>query len=347
MRGPIDGTTAQGDWIDGRTGEHVPAGLEEDTANDPSPPTEHAVHSRSYIYAPAPTRGLEGLRQGVNLIIATSVDLTPMRLERLGSSIDDEPEHRYSYDELKTALSHPEVNRGSIAASAEPPTRGQQLAIYDAVVWWVAFVEREWRDLAPGEAMSGTATDTLEPILLDAWSERFAEVSQQLESWLDGEAKEIPERAASEAERCLRAAVYAYGSALDHSVRDQIEGIAKRESADHWWEIHEDPDAPNALQCSTRLLDRWFRWTEEPVLWRPIVALASSSEEVRITFRSNEPQRDPAQLIIDTNRAILDVGGECTALDHGGDSRRLFDVAEELRATMVDAVRRARSGNDA
>ena len=149
------------------------------------------------------------------------------------------------------------------------------------------------------------------------------------------------------AERCLRAAVYAYGSALDHSVRDQIEGIAKRESADHWWGILEDADAPNALQCSSGLLDRWFRWAEEPVLWRPIVALANSSEEVRITFRSNEPRRDPAQLIIDTKRAILDVGGECTAVDHGGDSRRLFEAAEELRATMVDAVRRARSGNDA
>ena len=302
------------------------------------------MHSRSYIYGPGPTRGLEGLRQGVNLIIATSVDLTAMRLERLGSSIDEEPEDRYSYDELKTALSHPEVNRGSIAASAEPPTRGQQLAIYDAVVWWVAFVEREWRDLAPGEAMSGTATDTLEPILLDAWSERFAEVSQQHESWLDGEAKAIPERAASEAERCLRAALYAYGSALDHSIRDQIEGIAKRESADHWWGVLEDPDEPNALQCSSRLLDRWFRWAEEPVLWRPIVALASSSEEVRITFRSNKRRRDPAQLIIDTKRAILDVRGKCTAVDHRGDPRRLFEAAEELRARMVNAVRRTRSG---
>lgn len=334
-----------GAWIDGRTGEHVPARLEGDMSDGPSPPTEHAVHSRSYIYAPGPTRGLEGLRQGVNLIIATGVDLTAMKLERLGSSVDDEPADRYSYDELKTALSHPEVNRARVAASAEPPTRGQQLAIYDAVVWWVAFVEREWRDLAPGEAMSGTAADTLEPILLDAWSEGFVDVSLQHESWLNGEAKAIPERAASEAERCLRAAVYAYGSALGHSVRDQIEGIAKRESADHWWGILEDLEAPNALQCSSRLLDRWFRWTEEPVLWRPIVALASSAEEVRITFRSNEPRRDSAQLTIDTKRAVLDVGGECTAVDHGGDSRRLFEAAEELRATMVDAVRQARSGN--
>lgn len=336
-----------GDWIDGRTGKHVPASVEEDTADDPSPPTEHAVHSRSYIYAPGPTRGLAGLRQGLSLIIATSVDLTALRLERLGSSIDNEPEDRYSYDELKTALGHPQVNRGSIAASAEPPTRGQQLAIYDAVVWWVAFVEREWKDLAPGEAMSGTSTDTLEPILLDAWSERFAEVSQQHESWLDGVAKAIPERAASEAARCLRAALYAYASALDGSIRDQIEGIAKREGADHSWGILEHPEAPNALQCSSRLLDRWFRWAEEPVLWRPIVALASSSEEVRVTFRSNEPRRAPAQLIIDTKRATLDVRGKCTSVNHAGDSRRLLEAAEELRARIVDALRRTRSGNDA
>ena len=89
--------------------------------------------------------------------------------------------------------------REAVAASAEPPTRGQLLAIYDAVTSWVAYVEREWKDLAPGEAMSGTATDTLNPILLDAWGERFVDVSHQHETWLNGEAKSIPERAASEA----------------------------------------------------------------------------------------------------------------------------------------------------
>ena len=240
------------------------------------------------------------------------------------------------------------MNRGSIAASAEPPTRGQQLAIYDAVVWWVAFVEREWRDLAPGEAMSGTATDTLEPILLDAWSERFAEVSQQLESWLDGEAKEIPERASSEAERCLRAAVYAYGSALDHSVRDQIEGIAKRESADHWWGIHEDPDAPErapvlneaarsmvpvdrraralASDCGARELERGG--THHVSIERTAARCGTAHHR----HESRNPRRRRESAPPSITGAIRD---------------ELFDVAEELRATMVDAVRRARSGNDA
>ena len=335
-----------GEWIDARTGEYVPTSLEEDIERDPTPPTEHAVHSRSYIYAPAPTAGLEGLPRGVNLIIATSVDLSPMRLQRERCTIDSEPEYLYSHDELKAALSHPQVTREAVAASAEPPTRGQLLAIYDAVTSWVAYVEREWKDLAPGEAMSGTATDTLNPILLDAWGEQFVDVSHQHETWLDSEAKSIPERAASEAERCLRAAVYAYTSALDRSIRDQIETIATRKGTEYRWGPIEEPESPNALQCAWKLLDRWFMWAEEPVLWRPIVALASSSKEVRIALLPNEPGLEPARLTIDPERATLEVAGERTAVEHGGDSGRMFEGSEHLRAVMVRAVRTERLGRE-
>ena len=49
-----------GDWIDGRTGEHVPAGLEEDTANDPSPPTEHRCTREATSRRPPRPAGSRG-----------------------------------------------------------------------------------------------------------------------------------------------------------------------------------------------------------------------------------------------------------------------------------------------
>ena len=171
-------------------------------------------------------------------------------------------------------------------------------------------------------------------------------MSDQYEIWLNGEAQSIPERAASEAEGALRAAVYAYGSAVDHSVRDQIETIATHEGVEHWWGPIENPESPNALQCASKLLDRWFRWTEEPVLWRPIVSLANSSKEVRITLRPNQQGIEPAQLAISTKRAELDVGGERTAFEHGCDREQIRDGSIRFRAAMVDAARTARIAKD-
>ena len=97
-----------GDWIDARTGERVPTSLEADMERDRTPPTEHAVRSKSYVYVPAPTPGLEELPQGVmNLIIATAVELSPMRFQRKRKSFDEGYEHWHTHDDLKTALSHP------------------------------------------------------------------------------------------------------------------------------------------------------------------------------------------------------------------------------------------------
>ena len=74
-------------------------------------------------------------------------------------------------------------------------------------------------------------------------------------------------------------------------------------------------------------------WAAEPVLWRPIVALANSSKEVRIALRPNEPDLEPARLTIDPERATLEVAGERTVVEHGGDSGRMFEGSGQLRAT--------------
>ena len=73
-------------WIDGRTGEHV-------TDPDESP-NAHAVSAESWVYAPDPSPGHDGLPAGVLLVIDTRLDLAPFRLERGGSAREHGYERR-------------------------------------------------------------------------------------------------------------------------------------------------------------------------------------------------------------------------------------------------------------
>ena len=71
----------------------------------------------------------------------------------------------------KTSFAHPDVTREGVADGVEPPERGRRLALYVAIAWWIDYVETQWRDLGPGEAMVGPAQESLEPVPLDLHSE--------------------------------------------------------------------------------------------------------------------------------------------------------------------------------
>ena len=212
-----------GAWIDGRTGEQHVAYSDES-------PNAHAVSAESDVYAPDPSPGHDdGLPAGVLLVIDTRLDLEPYRLERGGSA----REHGYAdtHHELKAAFEHPRVTRERVAEGIEPPERGRRLALYDALAWWIGHVEREWRVPDLGEVMIGPADECLEPVLLDLHYEWSVALSHQCHHWLRGTYQRIPESAAREAERCLRAALDTCRHALWLSLDDQIGAIKARENS--------------------------------------------------------------------------------------------------------------------
>ena len=128
-------------WIDGRTGE-----LLRDPGGTPNAP---AVAALSYVYAPAPLSGLEESPDGAQLVIDSHLELGAFRLERGMSA----REHGYAYTqpELKAAFAHPRVTRERIVDGIDPPERGRRLALYDAVAWWIAHIDRQWNGHPPPE----------------------------------------------------------------------------------------------------------------------------------------------------------------------------------------------------
>ena len=317
-----------GTWTDGRTGAVVP-GVDE-------PLNGHAVAAGSHIYAPGASPRLEGLRAGVTLVIDTRVDLRAFRLDREPHRLEDASGYAYTHNELKAAFAHPDVTREHIVRGIEPPERGRRLALYETIARWIAYVEREWREPAPGEAMVGPAEAVLEPVLLDLYGECRVALSAQCKEWVEGTACRIPESAAREAERCLRAALDAYASALQRSLDDQLGAIGAREGVEHWFSIVATPHEPNALQCACRVLDSCY---DPPcghgVLWRPVVDLASSAERACIEIRPRNSDVGPVRIDIDSTSVGLLVGGGCTRRAHHGDSDRLHDIGE----TVADTVR--------
>ena len=310
-------------WIDGRTGEWVP---EPDWV-----PNGHAVTARSCTYAPAPLSGLEGLPDGALLVIDSDLDLGPFRLER------SMREHRYTYTlhELKAAFAHPHVTRERVAQGIGPPERGRRLALYDAVASWIGYVEREWRGLGPGEAMAGPADEYLEPVLIDLHHEWLAPLTQQARDWVRGSCQRIPESAAREAERCLRAALDTCARALARSHEDQLDAIEARGNGAH------SGEGLDALQCARALLEPSFD-IDHPVLWRPVVDLESSAERVRLELRPDDPKAKPVRIEIDRARVAFDIAGRRETLAHDGDRERLREAGRRLAARSRAAVTRAR-----
>ena len=327
-------------WIDGHTGAVV-SGLDEK-------PHEQAVRAESDVYTPGALPGLEGLPAGVTLLVETHVDLRALRLDRGSGHHDDGCGYAYTYHELKAAFAHPDVTREQIATGTEPPERGRRLALYDAIAAWIAYVEREWRDRAPGEAMVGWAEDVLEPVLLDLYGECLVSLSHQCREWVKGSARRIPESAAREAERCLRAALDAYATALQRSLDEQLAAIGEREGVQHWFSMVEPPREPNALLCACRILDSCY---DDPrggrVLWRPVVGPASCAERVRVALRSHDSDTDAVTIEIDSSSVDLVIAGERTAFAHDADIDRLRDIGESIadrvRATVTEARKKQAS----
>ena len=312
-------------WIHGRTGEQLwdPGGM----------PNGHAVYAISYVYAPAPLPGLEGLPDGALLVIDTHLDLGPFRLERGMSA----REHGYAYThhELKAAFEHPCVTRERIVEGIEPPERGRRLALYDAVAWWIGHVESEWRGLGFGKAIVGPADECLEPVLLDLHHEWRVGLTRQGREWLHGTSERIPQSAAREAERCLRAALETCAGVLARSLDDQLAATVARANAT--WSV----DGPDALQCARVLLEPFYSGGH-PVLWRPVVDLASSAERVRLEMRPGDPEDEPTRIEIDRAQVEFVIAPGRGTIAHDADRERLREVGARLAARARAAVTRAR-----
>ena len=312
-------------WIHGSTGEWLP---------DPGEaPNGHAVHARSYVYAPAWLPGLEGLPDGARLVIDSALDLGPFRLERGLRA----REHGYAYTlhELKAAFEHPSVTRKRIVEGIDPPERGRRLALFDAVARWIGHVESEWRGLGPGEAMVGPAEEYLEPVLLELHREWRVPLTRQCNEWLRGDCRRIPRSAALEAERCLRAALGTCAGALARSLEDQLAAIGARSDATRC------VDGPDALQCARVLLEPFYS-EDHPVLWRPVVDLSSTARRMRLELRPDDPEGEPAHIEIDRARVELVIASEREALAHDAAHERLREVGALLAAKVRGAVTGAR-----
>ena len=312
-------------WIHGSTGEKLP---------DPGEvPHGHAVYAKSYVYAPASLPELEGLPDGARLVIDTDLDLGPFRLERGLSA----REHGYAYTlhELKAAFEHPSVTRERIVEGIAAPERGRRLALHDAVVRWIFHVESEWRGLGPGDAMVGPADECLEPVLLDLHREWRVPLTRQCNEWLRGDYQRIPESAALEAKRCLRAALETCADALARSLDDQLAAIGTHSNSTR------SVDGPDALQCARVLLEHFYSG-DHPVLWRPVVDLASSADWMRIEVRPEDPDDAPARIEVDRARVEFVIASERETFAHDADRERLREIGARLAARVQAGVTRAR-----
>ena len=300
------------------------------------------MRAASDVGAPGGLPGLEGLPAGRILTIDTRVDLRRFRLDRDPRRHGDARGDAYTCPELKAAFAHPDVTRERIAEDIDPPERGRRLALHDALARWIATIEREWRDRAPGEAMVGPADAVLAPVLLDLYGECRVRLSDQCGEWVRSAARRIPASAAREAERCLRAALDAYAAALRRSLDDQLAALGAREGVEHWLSIAGSPHAPNALQCAGRLLGACYDDVRgHRVLWRPAVELASS-ERVRIELRARDSDLDAVIIAIDPASVELLGAGEHTTFAHDGDGDRLGVIGEAVADRVRAAVTRAR-----
>ena len=305
---------------------------------------EHAVPAGTTLHGPGGVRGLEGLPQGVTLSIDTLLDLAPFRLDRDARRNHDRPyAYTYTLPELEAALAHPDVTRERIARGSDAPERGQRLALYAAIAQWIAYVRREWRDRAPGEPMAGPAHEVLDPVLLDFDAECRVGLSEQAREWVEGVAPRIPQSAAWEAERCLRAGLEAYTVALGHSLDDQLRVVAARESVPHRCPLAEPPPDPNAIQCGHRLLGPLYDGAiGHRVVWRAMVDPASGTEHVRIELRSGVSDVEAVAIEIDRICVGLIVAGARTSFAHEGDSQRLGEIGEAVSEVARNAITQSR-----
>ena len=147
------------------------------------------------------------------------------------------------------------MSREGIVDRTEPPERGQALAVYNAVTQWIEYVESEWQHLAPGETMSGSADETLDPILLDLCNETYITAPRQIYDWLRGEIKAIPASVAHRANQIVTAAYQSWTHAMAWTLRDQLHAIAEREGVQHVWTIVPRTIEPNdrAERAAVRL----------------------------------------------------------------------------------------------
>ena len=322
--------------IDGNTGET----LSKDAASD----NPHAVLSKSYIYATNFLRELEGLPRGARLSIDSYTDLTPLRLDR---AEEQGHERIYSFKEIKAALRHPHVSREGIVDRTEPPERGQALAVYNAVTQWIEYVESEWQHLAPGETMSGSADETLDPILLDLCNETYITAPRQIYDWLRGEIKAIPASVAHRANQIVTAAYQSWTHAMAWTLRDQLHAIAEREGVQHVWTTVPQTIEPNALQCAYAITDTWFPIGGARSLWRPCVNPDSSSEEVKIKLRGSECGIRPIKITIDRRTVSLDIEGERTTFDHEGTEQGTTQASRLTSEGLEAHIREVHLGRSA
>ena len=190
--------------------------------------------------------------------------------------------------------------------------------------------------------MIGPADECIEPVLLDLYSEWSVALSHQCRHWLRGTYQRIPESAAREAERCLRAALDTCCHALWLSLDDQICAIKARENS----AILVSPDGMDALQCASQLLEPSYAYAKDhPVLWRPVVDLASSAECVRLEMRPAHPEAEPARIEVDRARVQFAIPPRCDTMVHDADPERLREVGGLLAARARAAVTSAREAS--
>ena len=303
---------------------------------------EHAIPAGTTLHGPGGVRGLEGLPQGVTLAIDTLLDLQLFRLDRDARRNHDRP-YAYTLPELEAALAHPDVTREQIVRGSDAPERGRRLALYDAIAQWIAYVRREWRDRAPGEPMAAPAHEVLDPVLLDFYAEYRVALSEQGREWVEGMAPRIPQSAAWEAERCLRAGLDSYTVALGHSLDDQLRVVAARESVPHRCPLAEPPPDPNSIQCGHRLLGPLYDGAiGHRVVWRATVDPASSTEHVRIELRSGASDVEAVAIEIDPICVGLVAAGAHTSFTHEGDSQRLGEIGEAVSEVVRNAITQSR-----
>ena len=317
--------------IDGETGQALPF-------NDPAD-NARAVRSQSYVHAASFLPGLEGLPRGARVAVETDTDLTPLRLDR---SAAPGQEQRFTFDEVRAALSHPETTPAAIVNATDPPERGQVLAVHKALTGWLAWVEREWQDLAPAEALSESAEETLEPVLLDLYGEACIRTPRQMAAWLEGVADAIPAGVARTCEDILESAYGVWTHSLRTTLDRALRAIATREGVDHVWTVFPHPRHPNALQCAYALTRPWYTGTGPRVLWHPSVDPTSTADEVRIALAGREEPIEPTIVTIDRESATLMADDERTRFEHEGTEEGTTTAANAIVDRLAALVRALR-----
>ena len=206
---------------------------------------------------------------------------------------------------------------------------------------------------APSEKAVGPAEEFLERPLLELYDAYGPALNEQCTAWLrawrQGLAPvTIPEAAAHEAQRCLRAALDVCPKILDRALYEQLVTLGRHAGVDHIPPLEKPapPEKLNAVQCAFELLEPLYERTinGHTLLWPAVIDPASNAERVQVKIGTTREGDTTIEIEVDQARVRMSIDEEQETLEHEGNPKRIFEIGRQVAEKARERVSREHLG---